>query len=141
MVEFGSEDKVSFIRRVSIAREGKGGKGEGGREGRKERARELTFSLSLPSQSCIDFCISLNQHHNLSISKAYAISTAQFSHLRAIHEIAVRAASREAEAYGARLKAGEIVRPSFSPSLLLLSLHLLRAADARHASSTLRILS
>jgi len=47
------------------------------------------------------------------LSKAYAIATAQFSHLRAIHEIAVRAANREAEAYGAQFRGGEIVRSLF----------------------------
>ncbi|KAL7417613.1 mitochondrial ribosomal protein S25-domain-containing protein [Mrakia frigida] len=61
-------------------------------------------------EDCIDFCISLNENHNLSISKAYAIATAQFSHLRAIHEIAVRAANREAETYGAQFRGGEINR-------------------------------
>lgn len=65
--------------------------------------------------------MNLANAHKLDISKAYAIATAQFSHLRAIQEIAVRAANREAEAYGGTFAGGELVRllPPPPPSLQL----------------------
>lgn len=78
----------------------------------------------LPPVSCIAFATNLHQSFALPLSKAYAIATAQFAHLRAIHEVATRAAYREARAFGAHAmeEAGELVRtplpflPSFAPS-------------------------
>lgn len=85
-------------------------------EGRKQL--ELTSPLlsPLPFPSCIAFTLNLANAHKLDISKAYAIATAQFSHLRAIQEIAVRAANREAEAYGGTFAGGELVRRLLFPS-------------------------
>lgn len=68
----------------------------------------------LPAISCIAFATNLHQTFALPLSKAYAIATAQFAHLRAIHEVATRAAYREARAFGAHAmeEAGELVRIS-----------------------------
>lgn len=81
----------------------------------------LTLLLALPcpappasqTTSCIAFAANLQRHHKLPLSKAYAVATAQFAHLRAVQEVATRAAFREARAYGAdadSLASGELVR-------------------------------
>ena len=55
-----------------------------------------------PPHSAIRFALNLHEHHDMTLSKAYATSTAQFRALRSEHEIASTFAALEAEAYGAQ---------------------------------------
>jgi hypothetical protein len=54
--------------------------------------------------------VNLHQHHDLSISKAYASAIAQFRALRAEQEVANATAALEAEAYGGSFGQTEIER-------------------------------
>ncbi|EIN14040.1 hypothetical protein PUNSTDRAFT_48903 [Punctularia strigosozonata HHB-11173 SS5] len=53
-------------------------------------------------EDAVKFAVSIHQHHNVSLTQAYAAAVAQFRALRAEQTIATSVAAMEAESYGAR---------------------------------------
>ncbi|CDZ96725.1 Mitochondrial ribosomal protein S25 [Phaffia rhodozyma] len=66
------------------------------------------------AEDCIAFTLNLQKYHKLSLAKAYAIATAQFADLRAVQEVAIRSAYKEARSFGAhsdpKVDRGEVAR-------------------------------
>ncbi|KAI0034005.1 mitochondrial ribosomal protein S25-domain-containing protein [Vararia minispora EC-137] len=52
-------------------------------------------------EDCVRFAVNLYEHHNVSLSNAYATAVAQFRALRSEHHLMSAFAAQEAEAYGA----------------------------------------
>ena len=66
--------------------------------------------------SAVRFALTLHQHHEMPLSRAYATSVAQFRALRSEQEVANMIATLEAEAYGAEFGPTETER-GFSKEL------------------------
>lgn len=60
--------------------------------------------------SAIRFALTLYEHHEMPLSRAYATSVAQFRSLRSEQEVATMIAALEAEAYGAEFGPNETER-------------------------------
>jgi small subunit ribosomal protein S23 len=60
--------------------------------------------------SAIRFTVNLYEHHNVSLTQAYAHAVAQFRSLRSEHQIATTFAALEAEAHGSAFGPSEISR-------------------------------
>jgi small subunit ribosomal protein S23 len=60
--------------------------------------------------STIRYAVSLHQHHDMPLAKAYATAVSQFRALRIEQEIAAKTGAMEAEAYGASFAPSEIER-------------------------------
>ena len=67
-------------------------------------------TLTRRSPSAIRFALTLHQHHEMPLSRAYATSVAQFRSLRSEQEVANTIATLEAEAYGAEFGPTETER-------------------------------
>jgi len=70
-------------------------------------SRLVTYELTIYA-SAILFALNLYQHHEVSLSEAYARSVAQFRALRAEHHIATTVAVKEAEELGSDFGPSEI---------------------------------